>query len=106
MKIIEQSAQRLSLRLFGRAVISEICTIDRDSNVVVLTDSAFCVPYRRRQVPLSLVTGVSVMRRGGRNSYYPVLELRVGRNVSIGAFAKAEALEAARTIREFLKGPT
>ncbi|MDE2163378.1 MAG: hypothetical protein KGJ53_09460 [Alphaproteobacteria bacterium] len=105
MKVIEHSAQKLRLRLGSTGLSIGICTLDRESDLAAITRLALIVPYHHKQIALSEVTGVTVKRKGRRKTYYPMLELRFGRDFSIGGYAKEDAVQAARAIRDFLKMP-
>lgn len=103
MKVIKQSEQRLQLRLGSRGISTGICTLDRERNVADIARFALAVPYHFRRVPLSEIKGVGVRRKGLKKIYNPFLELRSGKDVSIGGYSKEDAVEAARAIRDFLK---
>lgn len=103
LKVIENSARRLRLRLDGRGVSTGICSLDRERCVAHVVRYALGIPYRRRQIALSQIMGVAVKRKGDRGVYYPMLELRFGEDVSIGGYTKEDAMKAARAIRDFLK---
>ena len=103
MKVIEHSARRLRLRLRRNGLSTGICTLDRGSDFAVITRFALLVPYYREKIALSEITGITVKRKGRRKTYHPVLELRLGRDFSIGGCTKEDAIQAAQAIREFLK---
>ena len=101
LKVTENSAQRLWLDRHG--ISTGNCSLDRERSVADVVRYALGIPYRRLQIALSQVAGVAVKRKGDRNAYYPMLELRFGEDVSIGGYTKEDAMRAARAIRDFLK---
>ena len=103
MKVIKQTAQRLQLRLGLRGISTGICTLDRERNVADVARFALTIPYHFRRVALSDIKGVGVKRKGLKKIYNPILELKTGKDISIGGYTKEDAVEAARAIRDFLK---
>ena len=61
------------------------------------------IPYHFKRIALSEIKGVGVKRKGVKKIYNPILELRSGKDISIGGYTKEDAVEAARAIRDFLK---
>ncbi|HEY0301634.1 MAG TPA: hypothetical protein VGC36_09890 [Rhizomicrobium sp.] len=102
IEVIENSLQRLRLRLGGWRVGAGVCTLDRETDIADFARLALHVPYRHRRVALGDVRSVVVKRRGRRKAYCPVVEVRIGEPISLGEYTKQDALEAARAIRDFL----
>ena len=102
--VIEQSAQRLQLRV-GGLVSTAICTLDRASGTAEVARLTLGIAYRRERVPLSDIADVIVQRRSRRTSYRALIEVRPGLDIALGHYSKEEALEAARAIRDFLRAP-
>ena len=80
-----------------------VCLLDRDRDLAVVTRFAFLVPYTRKNLSLSNIDDVAVKRRDHRKVYYVYLSPKRGTSVAIGAGTKEETIDAARSIREFLK---
>ena len=102
IQVIENSTNRLQLRLGGWGISTGLCTLDRENNVAEFARLALRVPYARKRVALTDVRSVMVKRRGRRKTYHPVVELRLERAISMGGYTKADALEAAKVIKDFL----
>ncbi|MEI9886827.1 MAG: hypothetical protein WDN08_10070 [Rhizomicrobium sp.] len=102
IEVLENSAQRLRLRLGGWGVGAGICTFDRENNLADFVRLALRVPYRRRRIAFADVHSVVVRRRKRLKMYSPMVEVRSGRSISLGDYTKEEAMEAARAIRDFL----
>ena len=107
MKIIENSTRRLELRLEGNGIAATAghCIFDRDQGYARITRVAFgIIPYLKRTLPLNQVASVTVKRTSNSKTYHPTLQLSGGDNFRIVAMAKDDALAAAKTIRDFLRG--
>jgi secreted protein with Ig-like and vWFA domain len=103
LEIVESTADRLALRLKTNIFSTGHLDFDRNSDVTTITWLAVVIPYLRKQFPVSTIRDVSVRRRGRRKLYSPVLNLGLGRTISIGDFTKDDAFAAARAIRDFLQ---
>jgi hypothetical protein len=103
IEIIENSGRRLRLRLGGHGISTGICTLDRDSNTAEFLRLAFRIPYQRTRIACSDLRDVVVKRKTRGKTYHPMLEVRLGQDISMGGYSKNDALEAARAIRDFLQ---
>jgi hypothetical protein len=109
MKIVENSCERLALRLSRFGLSTGVCVLDRKRDATTVMRFALIVPYFRRRVPLSQVRDVTVRRTGEHGGYRTVLKMGLGREIALGEFNKDDALAAAKAIRDFLwssKGTT
>ena len=105
MKIIENSARRLELRLDGAGVAGGHCVFDRDTGEAEITRSLFGIlPYLRKKLSLAQIATITVKRPTNRKRYRPTLQLTMGEDIPIASLTKEEALDAAKTIRDFLRG--
>ena len=103
MKIVENTCERLALRISRFGLSTGVCVLDRKSGATTVTRFALIVPYFRRRVSLSQVREVTVRRVGEQSGYRPVLKIALGREIVLGEFDKDDALEAAKLIRDFLR---
>jgi len=103
LKIVEKSRERLALRITRYGLSAGVCVLDRAHNTTTVVRLAVLIPYHRERVPLSQICDVTVRRSGRRGGYRTALRTRGGRDIALGEFAKEDALDAAKAIRDFLQ---
>ena len=102
MKVIENSARRLELRVESSGT-SGLCVLDRNTGEAEITRFVIGLPYSRKRVSLGQVADVTVKRPNERKTYYATLRLTNGEDLSVGGTTKEDAMDAARAIRDFLR---
>jgi hypothetical protein len=102
MKIIENSAKRLELRI-GSAGRVGVCVLDRGTGEAEVTRFVIGLPYSKKRVSLAQISDITVKRPTERKTYYATLRLTSGEDLAIGATNKEGAMDAARAIRDFLR---
>ena len=102
MKIIENSAKRLELRIDG-AVTAGLCILDRNTGEAEITRFIIGLPYSKRRVSLAQVSDITVKRPNARKAYYATLRLTSGDDVVLAGTTKDDAMDVARAIRDFLR---
>ena len=102
MKIIENSARRLELRVEGTGT-GGLCVLDRNTGEVEVTRFIVGFPYSKKRMSLAQVSDITVKRPSERKTYYATLRLTSGEDIVIGGTSKEDAMDAARAIRDFLR---
>lgn len=101
MKIIENSARRLELRVEG--VAGGLCVLDRNAGEAEVTRFVVGIPWSKKRMSLSQISDITVKRPNERKTYYATLRLTNGEDILIGGTTKEDAMDAARAIKDFLR---
>ncbi len=102
MKVIENSARRLELRVSG-TLEAGACVLDRNAGEAEVTRFLLGFPWSKKRVSLAQVANVTVKRPNSRKAYFATLQLTNGEDLMLGGTNKEDAMDAARTMRDFLK---
>jgi hypothetical protein len=102
MKIIENSARRLDLRVEGMLHAAQ-CALDRNTGEAEIVRFVLGLPWIKRRVSLGQVSNVTVKRPNNRKSYFATLQLANGEELKLAGTSKDVAMDAARAIRDFLR---
>lgn len=107
MKVLQETATKLVLKLGVPLLNHGTCTIDRAAGQVTVAARMFIWP-RKRTVPLADVQGVELYRSEvtppdpARVSYCPALRLMSGRRLFLPGFGRKSSAAAVERIRAFL----
>ncbi len=107
MKVLQETATKLVLKLGVPLLNHGTCTIDRVAGQVTVAARMFMWP-RKRTVPLREVQGVELYRGEAtppdpaRVSYCPALRLQSGRRLFLPGFGRKSSAAAVERIQKFL----